>query len=345
MRLAIIAEKPSLMDAFAPLLPEFFPHADFARTPVFFPIFGWYVGTANRFRLPRGLKWSELPFTSEPVYKPITSTAAKATIGIRKLGVPSFSMVEAEADQALADADVILALVDGYYGGAHLAYRFINDALGHFPKGRVLYPWLVDLTESGMRKSLSEMRHFDDFAMPIAMQGEIRRYFDFNYLCNALPMFGAAARQAGTWGSTVPSKYGLQLLYDALDTGSLSDGHRVERMARWKGTGKYKEEGTAFYQGLGSCASRADILEGLVKANYLQRMGSKRVNTELSEEGRAFLELLHPDCRDPDLPFRLDQWSRLPVPEARSRIDRYIRTFFGKQKTFFEKVRLDRPAA
>ncbi len=345
MRLAIVAEKPSLLDAFAPLLPEFFPDADFARTPIFFPIFGWYVGTANRFRLPRGIKRAELPFTSEPVYKPITSMTAKARIGVRKLGAPSFSMIESEADQALADADVILALVDAYYGGAHLAYRFINDALGHFPKGRVIYPWIIDLTENGMRKALSEMRCFDEFAMPIAMQGEIRRYFDFNYLCNALPMFGEAARLAGTWGSTVPSKYGLQLLYDALDTGSLSDGKRIERMTRWRGTGKYKTSDTAFYDGLGSASSRNNIIEELVKAHYLRRSGKNRINTELSEEGSSFLDLLHPDCRDADLPFRLDAWSLLPVPEARSKIDRYIRTFFGKQKAFFDKARNERAVA
>lgn len=345
MRLAIIAEKPSLLDAFAPILPEFFPDADFARTPVFFPVFGWFVGTQNRFRLPRGLKWSELPFTSEPVYKPITSTSAKAKIGIRKLGVPSFSMIEAEADQALADADVILALVDSYYGGAHMAYRFINDTLGHFPKGRVLYPWVKDISEKGIRTALSEMRHFDEFAMPIAMQGEIRRYFDFNYLCNALPMFGEASRKAGTWGSTIPSKYGLQLLYDARETGSLSDGQRIHRMSRWKGTGKYAESRTAFYNGLASETSRAQIIEEMVRANYLQRLGSKRMNTELSEEGAAFLDLLHPDCQDADLPYRIDLWSQLPVAEARQKIDRYIRTFFGKQKIFFDKVKAERWAA
>lgn len=336
MRLAIIAEKPSLLDAFAPLLPEFFPEADFARTPVYFPVFGWFVGTANRFRLPRGIRWSELPFTSAPVYKQITSTAAKARIGVRRPGVPSFPMIEAEANQALAEADVILALVDPYYGGAHLAYRFITDTLGHFPKGRVLYPWIQDLTERGQRKALSEMQHFDEFAMPIAMQGEIRRYFDFNFLCNALPMFGAAARQAGTEGDTIPSKYGLQLLYDARETGRLSDGARFDRMLRWKGTGRYASDANLF-GGLGSSASRYNIIRELVEADYLQRCGTRSAQTELSKEGMAFLDLLHPDCRDADLPFRLEKWSVMPADEAKDRIDRYIRTFFGKQKTFFDR--------
>lgn len=345
MRLAIVAEKPSLLDAFAPLLPEFFPDADFARTPVFFPVYGWFKGTANRFRLPRGLKWSELPFISEPAYRQITFTDARAQIGVRKLVGQTYSMVESEADQALADADVILSLVDAWYGSAHLAFRFISDALGYFPKGRVLYPWTLELTERGLRKSLAEMRHFDEFAMPIATQGEIRRYFDYNYLANALPIIGAAARQAGTWGNTIPSKYGLQLLYDARETGPLSDGHRIERMAKWKGTGKYKPAPGDYFDGLGSPTSRHQIIKELVDAHYLHRASAKRTHTSLTEEGGRFLDLLHPDCQDADLPFRLDQWSRLPEAEAKEKINRYIRTFFGKQKAFFDKVRSESVAA
>lgn len=339
MRLAIVAEKPSLLDAFAPLLPEFFPDADFARTPVFFPVFGWFVGTAKRFRLPRGLKWSELPFLSEPVFNPITFSSAGARIGVRKLVGHTYSMIESEAEQAFCDADVILALMDASYGGAHLAYRFITDSLGYFPKGRVLSPWFMDITDQGLRKALGEARHFDEFALPLAMQGEIRRYFDFNYLANALPIIGAAARKARTSGRTIPSKYGLQLLYDARETGEMSDGPRIQRMSRWKGTGKYKPDPGEYFGGLGSPTSRSSIIEELVQANYMQRTGPKRRNTVLTEEGSRFLEFLHPDCQDPDLPFRLDQWSRLPEAEAKEKINRYIRTFFGKQKAFFEKVR------
>jgi hypothetical protein len=345
MRLAIVAEKPSLLDAFAPILPEFFPSADFARTPVFFPIMGWYVGTSKRFRLPRGLKWSELPFISEPIYRQITFTDAHARIGVRKLVGPTYAMVEAEAEQALAEADVILALMDPCYGSAHLAHRFISDALGHFPKGRVLYPWAEALTESALRESLGQMRYFEEFAMPLAMQGEIRRYFDYNYLANALPIIGAAARQAGTWGDTIPSKYGLQLLYDARETGPLNDGQWGERMYKWKGTGKYKPG--SYFPGLGSPTSRHEIVRELEKANYLEPLGGSKRNRQigLSEEGGRFLDLLHPDCRDADLPFRLDQWSVLPETEAKERINRYIRTFFGKQRDFFDKIRSESAAA
>ena len=52
----------------------------------------------------------------------------------------------------------------------------------------------------------------------------------------------------------------------------------------------------------------------------------------LSDAGERFLEILHPDSEDPDLPFRLQEWQMLPPTEARDRIDTYLRTFFGKTK-------------
>lgn len=340
MRLAIVAEKPSLLDAFAPQLPEFFPDVDFARSPVFFPIFGWYKGTTNRFRLPRGLKWSELPFTAEPAYRQISFGDARSVMGVRKLVPSTYAMIEAEAEQAIAECDVILLLVDACYGSAHLAYRFITDALGYFPKDRILYPWIVDLTENGRRKAMSEMRRFDEFAMPLVSMGETRRYFDFNYVANALPIIGDAARRAGVWrDDVIPSKYGLQFLYGVRETGALSEGAQIDTMSKWKGTGRYHTKDHPWFWGLASPTSRSNIIEELVKAHYLERSGSKRLNVGLSEEGARFLDLLHPDCEDKDLPFRLEQWSHLPEADAREKINRYIRTFFGKQKTFRDKAR------
>jgi hypothetical protein len=45
------------------------------------------------------------------------------------------------------------------------------------------------------------------------------------------------------------------------------------------------------------------------------------------------LNRLHPDCEDPDLPFRLHAWCEAGAA-AKPAIDRYIKTFFGKQKRF-----------
>ena len=52
--------------------------------------------------------------------------------------------------------------------------------------------------------------------------------------------------------------------------------------------------------------------------------------------GRAFLEKLHPDCEDPDLPFRLSEWQHDPAT-GHAKAQRYLRTWFGKQKRFMNR--------
>lgn len=83
--------------------------------------------------------------------------------------------------------------------------------------------------------------------------------------------------------------------------------------------------GSAFMRDLAFYADAEGVSLGLL-------IGSHPGNP-ISARGQALLESLHPDCEDPDLPYRLDTWVRdgeasLPA------MDRYIRTFFGKQLRF-----------
>jgi hypothetical protein len=48
--------------------------------------------------------------------------------------------------------------------------------------------------------------------------------------------------------------------------------------------------------------------------------------------GRGDSPLLHKDCYDPDLPFRLHEWCMLPSEIAIPKINQYINRLFGKQK-------------
>jgi hypothetical protein len=71
-------------------------------------------------------------------------------------------------------------------------------------------------------------------------------------------------------------------------------------------------------------------------------MKGGKVLLKLSDLGHRYLDSLHPSCEDADLPFRLDAWSKLPEVEAKAKIDRYIRTFFGKQKNHLDRCRSSR---
>ena len=324
MRLAIVAEKPSILAAALTSIRESFPDTDLSTVLVCYPVFGWFVGD-RRFKLPRGLRWEDYPFVGSTMFKPIGLEEARCVLGADR--ATSRIATEVEAAESLSKADRILLLMDPDYGGLHLAARFLADHFDVIPWDRTVCPTFFDLLPTSIRQSMDEAVRGDE-KMHLVHAGEIRRYFDYNYLVNSLAVISETARRVGI-EKGVPSKYGLQLLYDARQTGEISYSRRIERMARWEGTGKYPRK--AAY-GLGSPASRAPIVDQLVKNGYLEIIG--KTSTRLSTSGHRFLDALHPRCEDQDLPFRLAEWSRLSPANAEEKIARYIRSFFGRQKTF-----------
>lgn len=331
MRLAIIAEKPSVAALYGRILPEFFPDVDFSEVAVFHPMLGWYVGSW-RFHLPRGLKWQDFPYVGDTSYRPIRIAASRPVKGIKGLSERRVIYAE-EGREALHSADLILILMDPCSQGIHLAAKFLGDHFDTIPWERTLYPWTPDLTDDGLRRSLAAARRPDEFAMPLIATTENMRFFDYNYLVNSFALTGSSVMAEAGLRGPVPSKYALQTLYDARDAGPLGDGDRIGRMSKWKGTGRYNHKK---YFGLGSPTSRAAIIEQLIRGGFLARKGEK---ADITDGGRRYLELLHPNCLDSDLPFRIADWAELPEAEARTKMTRYLRTFFGKQKVFIESRR------
>jgi len=103
----------------------------------------------------------------------------------------------------------------------------------------------------------------------------------------------------------------------------------LQLMERWKGTGRYGE------CEMGSPASRGPIFMTLLNAGLLERRGS---DLDISDAGLEFLNLLHPDCEDQDLPARLHEWQS-DWPNSKPKMERYIRTLFGKQLRFNQACR------
>lgn len=97
----------------------------------------------------------------------------------------------------------------------------------------------------------------------------------------------------------------------------------------WPGTGKYKAADLNITK-IGSVTSFTQILENL---SIVGLIDFDRKNISITNTGRDLLLRIHPDCCDKDLPFRLADWQR-NWPNSKPQIDRYIKTFFGKQKRF-----------
>lgn len=307
-----VVEKPANLRALAPHLSAKWPGKVYAITTL-------YIGLYE-FHYPRGLNMADFPFVGEPAWKkrPLKSS-------------PVFSVEGGEARQCdLEPADIlrgassILFAADPDPSGAVAFHILLSECLG--PESAcasrpALRLYALDDHSIGEAVESAGTTD-DDWFQSLRNAGIARRFFDFNYNINAMALFGNALRQVGGVSRDyLVSKYSLQLLYALRDQPPIdSERALIRMMHEWPGTGRYAR------RDLGSPASQPAIIEGLRSAGLVHEAG-------LSAAGQAFLDLLHPDCRDPDLPARITRWEQA-WPSSRTAVERYLRTFFGKQKRF-----------
>lgn len=327
MKVTIVAEKPSVARCIAPFARRHWPdaHLSFINANPY----GNF-----KFAYPRGISWADYPLISEPRHK-LTAWAEWHCAPVA-YGTGDTLETIAMSPDLLSDADLIVHACDPDHTGA-VSFAILMETI--FGDQRALDCPTLNLyaiDDQSILKGLAETRSFGEIFAATLDYGRVKRYFDWNWNVNALAILGETARRVGVPNDAPPvSKYALQLLYGLNKRQPMKEGHIMSLMDKWQGTGRYdRTKGFDYWPpALGSCASRLDIVENLIKAELLEYV--ERV-IHLSDKGKAFLTALHPDCEDADLPFRLDAWGQQGITAAKPAIDRYIRTFFGKQKRFLD---------
>lgn len=311
--LVFVVEKPSQLRSLVPHLTAIWPNK------TIYAITTMYVGLYE-FRYRRGLRISDFPIIEEPAWKLRTQELS-----------PVFEISDSEAKRCNKDPITLLQSAASIWyasdpdaSGAVNFHVLLSEALGS-ERARNTYPALLlaDLSESGIANAFSEIGTTDDEWFNLARNtGLARRFFDFNYNVNAMALLSPALRQVCNESHNyLISKYSLQLLYFIRDNPQdFTESSLISSMQNLPGTGRYKQNG------LGSPASRAAIIRGLQSSGLIQ-------GAQLSLAGRAFLNLLHPDCCDQDLQGRITEWEQ-DWPASKPKMERYLRTFFGKQKRF-----------
>ncbi len=316
----IVIEKPNAARVIAPIARKLFP-----TEPITFLCSLPY--TNIRFVYPRGLSWKDYPVVSSPVY----SLAPWDSFRPMSLGPDGQLSNISMDDTAFLAADSIMFASDPDHTGAVtfdiLTEHFFGTEISKFfPAIR-----LESFNEEQIETAFSEVGEFAIMFRAAIDYGRAKKYFDWNWNVNALSIFGTALRSAGVSASAPPlSKYGLQLLYSIRDELPMREGDLFSKMSKWKGSGKYTP---SIYTQLGSPASMSQIIINL-KAAELLEYNEHEKTVQISAKGRVFLALLHPNCFDPDLPFRINKWGKDGITKSQPSIDRYIRTVFGKQKSF-----------
>lgn len=285
--------------------------------------------------VPRDIPISATPLIREPVLERGTPHLFAA----RALG-GELVRDQSDPDAILRSADHVVYACDADVRGAGMFREFVLTRLG---RDCAQEPFLAYLA-IGYNPEMADppfsagVRTTDPECRPAFMTAEARRFFNHNWALNALPLLGAAYRAAGGEGNAFISKYSLLLLYALRRFGPMTEGDILLMMAKWRGSGKYAN-GCEFSDVFGSASSRSQIIEDIRKRGLIggvcavKAPGGTAWRMGLTPLGRDFLGRLHPDCHDPDLGFRLWEWGRR-WPDSRPAVERYLRTYFGKQKRF-----------
>lgn len=350
MRIALICEKPSLAKMVIDELLFIEPDMDRSSLVVGWASEFYHLNTA--FVFPRGQAYQSFPMTREAAYKPMTfdgryldsERLMQARRGLSPKGqsYPYSANYDSSIDNdefvsSVRRADIVYVVSDSGSSGYHVQARVLEWLNALDARFVVKQFAVVSTVSADLHHGLVNAREIVDLTDK-AKFSLVRRHFDYNYLLNAYPIMGMTSEKAFGQRLAWPlSKHELQVLYFMRDGKVLNDGRLFEAMQRWEGTGRYDPKRWDYYYGIGNPASRATIMENLKAQGLLERIEKHKL--VITPKGERLLQFLHQDCEDPDQVLRIYEWAELPLDVAKEKINRYIKTFFGKQKRFLSKVR------
>ncbi len=358
MRILLVSDKPSVTSALLPHLLD--AHPDLTQDGLTVAHLCSVVSLNACFAFPRRLRWVDLPYTGTPRYEPLTFPdprvgPVRAWTGWRfreetdASGVPERWVGHGPTEvgpehvrDAAASADLVVsALDDGPLD--RLTFTKFAEWYG-LDLTRVREVRLRDLHPSRAKAAYADARTWEHADADLSF-ARLKRHFDHAFTVNSRLILGRTMQDAGCAPDAhAPSKFQVQLLYHLARTGRTDEGRAIHAMSAWSGTGRYPVQRRHERHGVrfGTEASRAPIVRHLIESGLAAQDGRW---ISVSDLGRRFLDLLHPDCEDADLPFRMTEWCRMPEEEGRARIDRYVRTWFGRQMRFLARRHVPGAAA
>lgn len=312
----ILVEKPHRARTLDPHLQQRFP-----GQPLHYLFVNPY-GSPFKFDYPRNLSWADYPLHQAAQYKLDTERQNQFTQGeFSRCNYDELPMNQG----ALAFVETMPSTV-----AAANRLRILLEGKGVITNWAGMFG-LITLDSPSIEKALLQPMS-EDVVQDACKSAELKADFDFSFLINAAGLLTKSYRAAGgITDSPQFSKFTVQVLYAMRTLGVCSESDAIQHLWKWKGTGRYTEARAS----LGSTLSRHTILTNLLEYGLLDRTGEALI--QVSPLGHAFLGLMHPDCEDPDLPFRLAAWQETPDTSA-APASRYLQTWFGKQKRFMSRT-------
>lgn len=307
--------------------------------------------------IPRDLPISQTPRVSQPIWRLNTSHDTKYSTFLMEASWEPSIVSRADLPIALEGFDLFVC---GVGDERRELFNFVNLLRFHDMRvtDGILY-WGAPRWESSdfFESSLKEMRPITspDLVDWVSRE-ECLRHFRFNYNLNAYPIFGILSQRVG-----VPKRYSVRdqvwqdqnyVSYDALRVVQhlvhsaiecIEEGEFLCLLRDWSGSGKYRS------CGIEHPATRSLVMVEMMKRGFLTYaprifdpkvsiVSTHHATLEASQEllvvtdlARDFVGQLHRSMWDPDLLGRLAVWED-EWPASKPKIDRYLRTMWGRQK-------------
>lgn len=322
-KIVIVTDKVHYSKDLLPAALKFFPNCEIYFVHIF--SIGLY-----EFAYPKNLKMKDFPIVAQPKWKSRDLGDAPHTV-CKATGselVPTGLCVQA----TLASADEIVCAVLPERTGVHAFKTLILHCCGEEAyNSKIRVASTYSRSEKGLYDAFENggTTH-DEWFVKEHERAEVKRYFEYNFNLNSAVIFGQALDRVGVDRSKfILSKNSLVVLYYLRKIDQIGDIDYLRLMrGNWVGTGKHQNGW------VGSIPTQSTIIFQLIDVGLVS---SEDRYYKISEKGRTLLTLLHPDCCDLDLPFRLETWCQTGLSVLPS-IDRYIKTVFGKQKRFLNKI-------
>lgn len=321
----VIVEKPFVARQLVSAMRQF---------PAFFPSNRTVVACAHRqfsplFLFPSKTPWKDFPLIGAPAYRPLATLPGVDTARHHLAQVLTADSTVPISDVALiamaAEAQEfrLVCGCDADGSGSWMFARACTTLLGTSGLPRAFDLRLIQMDEHSLSAAITAAIDglTTEDRLPLFLSKQLQRRFEFNWWLNAHALLRPAMARAGLPSSRALSKYEVQAAFYMRDLPAVSQGTFMRALGEWKGSGKYAGHG------LGSAASRSQMLDNLIACEIFTA-GNQ---VQLTEKGRAFLASLPKDCSDADLPFRLEAWGSSPAA-SQHKADAYLRKWFGKVK-------------
>lgn len=267
------------------------------------------------FRYPDGLTEADYPYVGEPAWRLSDSEWATSDFVVELL---NGELVKTDLDpfQVIKSAGEIWFAAHPGFSGAHSFEVLLTHCLGADEATRERPALILTAKwESKFTRVVDTTTTEDPKYRQWSAKGRARQFFNYNFDLNSEALLTESLRKVGVDVSEFRmNEYCLQFLYWLRRQPTLSEGENSTQVKKWVGSGRYQ-----------------------IKLRNMGMLAFQDRLAVITDRGNDFLNLLHPDCENPDRVALLDAW-HADWPNSKEQMSSYLRTFFGKQLQY-------RPAA